>query len=261
MFSPPSCSRRRQPAAVPLRLARVFWLALTPSRPPTTGPRTDMLEYAPGSNAGSVAVCVAAGGGRAVVGVCTQASSSSASNALARLGYWRWAVCVGGCFCSPALLFGHGQSGSSWCDWWRLYQTQQPLQIRRGRRTKPALAHISVAKPFRPLGNQQLPPLARAHTQTNRVAIHLGLRTSQEEGSEQLGRCHTHPVVHHLPNPSSFPARPATMSSKVKKVMTQPISVIFRMLQGKQRLQIWLYEQTNIRCVPWLVGWLVRLVA
>lgn len=49
------------------------------------------------------------------------------------------------------------------------------------------------------------------------------------------------------------------MSSKVKKVMTQPISVIFRMLQGKQRLQIWLYEQTNIRCVParllvWHVG-------
>lgn len=39
------------------------------------------------------------------------------------------------------------------------------------------------------------------------------------------------------------------MSSKVKKVMTQPISVIFRMLQGKQRLQIWLYEQTNTRCV------------
>lgn len=39
------------------------------------------------------------------------------------------------------------------------------------------------------------------------------------------------------------------MSSKVKKVMTQPISVIFRMLQGKQRLQIWLYEQTNVRCV------------
>jgi hypothetical protein len=33
----------------------------------------------------------------------------------------------------------------------------------------------------------------------------------------------------------------------VKKVMTQPISVIFRFLQNKQRLQIWLYENTGVR--------------
>lgn len=35
--------------------------------------------------------------------------------------------------------------------------------------------------------------------------------------------------------------------SKVKKVMTQPIAVIFRMLQNKQRVQIWLYEQQSTR--------------
>ena len=44
------------------------------------------------------------------------------------------------------------------------------------------------------------------------------------------------------------------MSSKVKKVMTQSISVIFRMLQGKQRLQIWLYEQTQVRMEGKLIG-------
>ncbi|EWM21320.1 small nuclear ribonucleoprotein e [Nannochloropsis gaditana] len=44
------------------------------------------------------------------------------------------------------------------------------------------------------------------------------------------------------------------MSSKVKKVMTQPISVIFRMLQGKQRLQVWLYEQTSVRMEGKLIG-------
>lgn len=49
------------------------------------------------------------------------------------------------------------------------------------------------------------------------------------------------------------------MSSKVKKVMTQPISVIFRMLQGKQRLQIWLYEQTNVRYVPMSISLLFSL--
>jgi small nuclear ribonucleoprotein E len=40
---------------------------------------------------------------------------------------------------------------------------------------------------------------------------------------------------------------PGAAGSKVKKVMTQPISVIFRMLQNKQRVQIWLYEQTSLR--------------
>ena len=34
---------------------------------------------------------------------------------------------------------------------------------------------------------------------------------------------------------------------KVQKVMTQPINLIFRFLQTKARVQIWLFEQANVR--------------
>jgi len=35
--------------------------------------------------------------------------------------------------------------------------------------------------------------------------------------------------------------------SRVRRVMTQPINLIFRFLQKKQRVSIWLYEQTTTR--------------
>eukprot|EP00501_MAST-03F_sp_TOSAG23-6_P002163 GSMAST32.ASY1.ANO1.2263.1 assembled CDS len=44
------------------------------------------------------------------------------------------------------------------------------------------------------------------------------------------------------------------MASKVKKVMTQPINLIFRFLQNKSRVQIWLYEQTNTRIEGKIIG-------
>uniref|UniRef100_A0A8C6FY55 Uncharacterized protein n=1 Tax=Moschus moschiferus TaxID=68415 RepID=A0A8C6FY55_MOSMO len=34
---------------------------------------------------------------------------------------------------------------------------------------------------------------------------------------------------------------------KVQKVMVQPISLIFRYLQNRSRIQVWLYEQVNMR--------------
>uniref|UniRef100_A0A8C5Y521 Uncharacterized protein n=1 Tax=Microcebus murinus TaxID=30608 RepID=A0A8C5Y521_MICMU len=34
---------------------------------------------------------------------------------------------------------------------------------------------------------------------------------------------------------------------KVQKVMVQPINLIFRYLQNRSRIQVWLYEQVNIR--------------
>ena len=34
---------------------------------------------------------------------------------------------------------------------------------------------------------------------------------------------------------------------RMQKVMTQPINLIFRFLQNKARVQIWLYEQVNMR--------------
>jgi hypothetical protein len=39
----------------------------------------------------------------------------------------------------------------------------------------------------------------------------------------------------------------AMTSARVKKVMTQPINLIFRFLQNRTRIQIWLYEQTSMR--------------
>jgi len=36
--------------------------------------------------------------------------------------------------------------------------------------------------------------------------------------------------------------------------MTQPINLIFRFLQSKARIQIWLYEQTDIRIEGVIIG-------
>merc|ERR1712006_61628 len=41
---------------------------------------------------------------------------------------------------------------------------------------------------------------------------------------------------------------------KVQKVMVQPINLIFRYLQSRARIQIWLYEQTNIRIEGHIIG-------
>merc|ERR1712194_605807 len=41
----------------------------------------------------------------------------------------------------------------------------------------------------------------------------------------------------------------AAMASKVQKIMTQPINLIFRFLQNKTRVQIWLYENTDMRII------------
>lgn len=44
------------------------------------------------------------------------------------------------------------------------------------------------------------------------------------------------------------------MATKRQKVMTQPINQIFRLLQNKTRIQIMLYEQTNIRMEGSIIG-------
>ena len=41
---------------------------------------------------------------------------------------------------------------------------------------------------------------------------------------------------------------PLKMSSlRVRKVMTQPINLIFRFLQNQQRISVWLFNQSNLR--------------
>ncbi|KAG8461069.1 hypothetical protein KFE25_003638 [Diacronema lutheri] len=44
------------------------------------------------------------------------------------------------------------------------------------------------------------------------------------------------------------------MAGRVQKVMTQPINLIFRFLQNKTRIQVWLYEQTDLRIEGRIIG-------
>jgi len=41
---------------------------------------------------------------------------------------------------------------------------------------------------------------------------------------------------------------------KVQKVMVQPINLIFRYLQTRSRVQVWLYENVNLRLEGHIVG-------
>ncbi|KAG0245660.1 hypothetical protein B0O80DRAFT_439270 [Mortierella sp. GBAus27b] len=44
------------------------------------------------------------------------------------------------------------------------------------------------------------------------------------------------------------------MSSKVQRIMVQPINLIFRYLQQKSTVQIWLYEQLDTRIEGQILG-------
>lgn len=46
----------------------------------------------------------------------------------------------------------------------------------------------------------------------------------------------------------------AYKGQKVQKVMVQPINLIFRYLQNRSRIQIWLYEQVNMRIEGLIIG-------
>ncbi|CAO2205730.1 unnamed protein product, partial [Urochloa humidicola] len=51
------------------------------------------------------------------------------------------------------------------------------------------------------------------------------------------------------------PAAAAAMAStKVQRIMTQPINLIFRFLQSKARIQIWLFEQKDLRIEGRIIG-------
>ncbi|CAG8531823.1 4458_t:CDS:2 [Funneliformis caledonium] len=45
-----------------------------------------------------------------------------------------------------------------------------------------------------------------------------------------------------------------TMATKVQKIMVQPINLIFKYLQNKTRVQIWLYEQVDLRIEGQIIG-------
>lgn len=43
-------------------------------------------------------------------------------------------------------------------------------------------------------------------------------------------------------------------NTKVQKVMVQPINLIFRYLQNRSRVQVWLYENVNLRIEGHIIG-------
>lgn len=49
-------------------------------------------------------------------------------------------------------------------------------------------------------------------------------------------------------------AAPFKMATKVQKIMTQPINLIFRFLQSKQVIQIWLFDQADLRIEGKIIG-------
>ena len=44
------------------------------------------------------------------------------------------------------------------------------------------------------------------------------------------------------------------MATKVQKIMTQPINLIFRFLQNKTIIQVWLFENTDLRIEGKIIG-------
>eukprot|EP00884_Botryococcus_braunii_P011346 jgi/Botrbrau1/20211/Bobra.31_1s0008.1 len=44
------------------------------------------------------------------------------------------------------------------------------------------------------------------------------------------------------------------MPPKVKRIMTQPINLIFRFLQSRQKVQIWLFEHNDLRIEGRIIG-------
>jgi small nuclear ribonucleoprotein E len=44
------------------------------------------------------------------------------------------------------------------------------------------------------------------------------------------------------------------MATRVQKIMTQPINLIFRFLQSKQRILVWLYDQPDMRVEGRIIG-------
>merc|ERR1712093_645733 len=58
------------------------------------------------------------------------------------------------------------------------------------------------------------------------------------------------------PQPLAFDStlKMAARGPKVQKIMTQPINLIFRFLQNKQRIQIWLYENADLRIEGRIIG-------
>lgn len=59
-----------------------------------------------------------------------------------------------------------------------------------------------------------------------------------------------------LPTPAGFFTKMSHQMSnkKLQKIMTQPINLIFRFFTNKSRVQLWLYEQPDLRIEGRIMG-------
>lgn len=48
--------------------------------------------------------------------------------------------------------------------------------------------------------------------------------------------------------------------AKVQKVMVQPINLIFRYLQNRSKIQVWLFENVSLRIEGHIIGELIIIV-
>ncbi|KAI3737811.1 hypothetical protein L2E82_27824 [Cichorium intybus] len=84
----------------------------------------------------------------------------------------------------------------------------------------------------------------------------MGLRKkgekSDQKGISCTGNPSQEPNTHQKSSLSHI--QHAAMATKVQRIMTQPINLIFRFLQSKARIQIWLFEQKDLRIEGRIIG-------
>ncbi|KAH0993310.1 hypothetical protein GBA52_004793 [Prunus armeniaca] len=119
---------------------------------------------------------------------------------------------------------------------------------------------VAQALPTYTMGVFQLPPQSLCHDLSATVArfwracLSISANRKKKKKTTELARF-SKSLRLELPsvtrNPLNFEAMAST---KVQRIMTQPINLIFRFLQSKARIQIWLFEQKDQRIEGRIIG-------
>lgn len=131
---------------------------------------------------------------------------------------------------------------------------------RRGQRNETKEKPLTETRIFQ---GRASPSLSLATT------LHIALSSPQQKDPYHLivlhNNCEEH-LVDYQPRKESrteaspHPQPPPKMSTKVQKAMVAPINLIFRHLQTKQVVEIWLFEQLHTRIEGKIIVWLIRRV-
>ncbi|CAL9068500.1 unnamed protein product, partial [Musa banksii] len=79
------------------------------------------------------------------------------------------------------------------------------------------------------------------------LELKLGFSLSRSSGGASAG-------TERGEKETGYKGEAAMASTKVQRIMTQPINLIFRFLQSKARIQIWLFEQKDLRIEGRIIG-------